>query len=132
MDQVLDLPESERTACLDPQPLMADERAALSCSLVVEAEGRAFMQAPKPKNLLAVGECIGAWRVIEMPGSDGSGELCQAERADGNQEDGDQLYGALIEHQSPQVTDIGELRVSACAGRKFKGGPLRASLGQNP
>lgn len=86
MDRALDRPENERAAFLDAQNLSDDARAEIDRWLTAETESRTFLLAATPQGLLATGERIGAWQVLEMLGRGGSGEVYRVERADGSYE----------------------------------------------
>ena len=86
LDEALDLPAAQRAAFLDrraPDPAL---RAELDRWLAAEADSQAFLDAGAAPNLLAAGERIGAWRVVDLLGQGGSGEVYRVERADGSYE----------------------------------------------
>ncbi|WP_293392590.1 serine/threonine-protein kinase [Nevskia sp.] len=86
LDQLLDLPEGEREAFLDAQSLSPALRVELERWLVAEAESRDFLAPSLNAALLPAGEMVGAWRVLELIGQGGSGEVYRVERADGSYE----------------------------------------------
>ncbi|MBA4285074.1 MAG: hypothetical protein C0434_06035 [Xanthomonadaceae bacterium] len=87
LDQVLDLPDAERAAFIAAQGLDPQMRAELERWLAAEAESREFLSAAAgPAALLQGGERVGAWRVIDLLGQGGSGEVYRVERADGSYE----------------------------------------------
>lgn len=86
MDQALDLPAPERAAFIDRQTLPPEQRSELMRWLEAEAESRSFLAAPKPAGQLETGTRLGAWRVLDLLGRGGSGEVYRVERADGSYE----------------------------------------------
>lgn len=86
LDQVLDLPEDQRAAFIDSRALDATMRAELERWLAAEADSRSFLAATPQAALLAAGEQVGPWQVIDLLGQGGSGEVYRVERADGSYE----------------------------------------------
>ena len=87
LDQVLDLPDADRPAFLERLELDPALKAELARWVQAEVDSRAFLTADAaPPLLLQPGERIGTWRVIDLLGQGGSGEVYRVERADGSYE----------------------------------------------
>lgn len=86
LDAALDRPEAERAAYLDSLALDAPLRAELERWLAAEADSRSFLNHQADAPLLAAGERVGHWQVIDLLGQGGSGEVYRVERADGTYE----------------------------------------------
>jgi tRNA A-37 threonylcarbamoyl transferase component Bud32 len=86
LDEALDLPEAQRADFIDSRGLDPALRAELERWLAAEADSRAFLESGVAPTLLAAGERVGAWQVIDLLGQGGSGEVYRVERADGSYE----------------------------------------------
>lgn len=85
-DAVLDQAEPDRAAYLKALDLSSEVREQLERWLAAESEGRDFLTAQAPADLLAAGDRLGNWRVLGLIGRGGSGEVYRVERADGSYE----------------------------------------------
>lgn len=79
---MLGLPEAERGPWLDSHCPEPEFRRELESWLSAEQQSRDFLAATAVPQLQA-GEAVGSWRVLELIGRGGSGEVYRVERADG-------------------------------------------------
>lgn len=86
LDSVLDKPEPERASFLAGQNVSPAMREELDRWLAAEAESRDFLASKSTSDLLTTGDVLGNWRVLELIGRGGSGEVYRVERADGSYE----------------------------------------------